>query len=217
MQEERKSKTEKFDELGDEKAAALAQTEQDALEYLLNKYKNTVRLKARSSYLTGADREDIVQEGMIGLYGAIRSFRPDRQASFRSFAEMCITRRILTAIKTATRQKHKPLNNYVSMDKPMYEDSGDRTLSEVVPDEAGGVNPEELFIDRESAKSMEDRIKSKLSAFERSVADMYIEGLSYQEIARKLSKSPKSVDNALQRIKSKVEGILEERRTGDEP
>ncbi len=217
MQEERKSKTEKFDELGDEKAAALAQTEQDALEYLLNKYKNTVRLKARSYYLTGADREDIVQEGMIGLYGAIRSFRPDRQASFRSFAEMCITRRILTAIKTATRQKHKPLNNYVSMDKPMYEDSGDRTLSEVVPDEAGGVNPEELFIDRESAKSMEDRIKSKLSAFERSVADMYIEGLSYQEIARKLSKSPKSVDNALQRIKSKVEGILEERRTGDEP
>ena len=217
MQEERKSKTEKFDELGDEKAAALAQTEQDALEYLLNKYKNTVRLKARSYYLTGADREDIVQEGMIGLYGAIRSFRPDRQASFRSFAEMCITRRILTAIKTATRQKHKPLNNYVSMDKPMYEDSGDRTLSEVVPDEAEGVNPEELFIDRESAKSMEDRIKSKLSAFERSVADMYIEGLSYQEIARKLSKSPKSVDNALQRIKSKVEGILEERRTGDEP
>lgn len=210
MQEEKNK--EYFDKLGDEKTVVLAASDPDALEYLLNKYKNMVRLKARSYYLMGADREDLVQEGMIGLYNAIQSFRPDRHASFKSFAEMCITRRILTAVKTATRQKHRPLNSYVSMDKPMFEDSGERTLSDVVMDESGGVNPEELYIDRESAKFMEGRIKSKLSVFERVVAELYIDGLSYQEIAQKLSKSPKSVDNALQRIKAKVGGIVEENR-----
>ena len=138
-----------FDGMTDEEIALFAQQgDADASEYLLNKYKNFVRSKARSYFLIGADHEDIVQEGMIGLYKAIRDFRPEKLASFRAFAELCITRQIITAIKTATRQKHIPLNSYVSLNKPLYDEESDRTLLDVII-EGRASNPEELIIGQE--------------------------------------------------------------------
>ncbi|HAN87683.1 MAG TPA: RNA polymerase sporulation sigma factor SigH, partial [Firmicutes bacterium] len=138
-----------YDELADEEIVDIAkQGDSDAEEYLIHKYKNFVRAKARSYFLIGADREDIIQEGMIGLYKAIRDFKPDKLASFRAFAELCITRQIITAIKTATRQKHIPLNSYVSLNKPIYDEESDRTLLDVL---SGNkiTDPEELVISRE--------------------------------------------------------------------
>ena len=126
----------------DEEIVKIAQkSDNPALEYLLNKYKNFVRSKARSYFLIGADHEDIVQEGMIGLYKAIRDFKEDRQSSFRAFAELCITRQIITAIKTATRQKHIPLNSYVSLDKPMFDEKSERTLLDTITEDTFS-NPE---------------------------------------------------------------------------
>ena len=127
---------------------AVREGNSEALEYLINKYKNFVRAKARSYFLIGADREDIVQEGMIGLYKAIRDFRGDKLASFKAFAELCITRQIITAIKTATRQKHIPLNSYVSLDKPIYDEDSDRTLLDVICG-TRVTDPEELVINQE--------------------------------------------------------------------
>ena len=140
---------EKFENMTDEELVRLAQEgDNDALEYLLNKYKNFVRSKARSYFLIGADHEDIVQEGMIGLYKAIRDYRTDKQASFRAFAELCITRQIITAIKTATRQKHIPLNSYVSLNKPIYDEESDRTLLDVITEDNFS-NPESMIISKE--------------------------------------------------------------------
>ena len=134
-----------FESMPDEDVVELAQEANGAaLEYLLNKYKNFVRTKARSYFLIGADHEDIVQEGMIGLYKAIRDYRTDKQASFRAFAELCITRQIITAIKTATRQKHIPLNSYVSLNKPIYDEESDRTLLDVITEDNFS-NPESMF------------------------------------------------------------------------
>ena len=141
----------RFSDMPDEDIVELANTENNVLaqEYLLHKYRNFVRGKAKSYFLIGAEREDIIQEGMIGLYKAIRDFRRDKQASFRSFAELCVTRQIITAIKTATRQKHIPLNSYVSLNKPIYEQDSDRTLLDVISSGAKVVNPEEMIIRRE--------------------------------------------------------------------
>jgi len=179
-----------------------------ALEYLINKYKNFVRAKARSYFLIGADREDIVQEGMIGLYKAIRDFKPQKLSSFRAFAELCITRQIITAIKTATRQKHIPLNSYVSLNKPIYEDESDRTLLDVL---AGTriSDPEELIISQEEFNSIETKIGELLSDLEWEVLTSYLEGKSYQEIAVDLDRHVKSIDNALQRVKRKLEKYLD--------
>lgn len=150
-----------FDSMTDEDIALLAQQgDADASEYLLNKYKNFVRSKARSYFLVGADHEDIVQEGMIGLFKAFRDFRPDKLASFHAFAEICVTRQIITAIKTATRQKHIPLNSYVSLNKPIYEEESDRTLLDVIT-EGRSADPEELLIGRESYVSIESRIDER--------------------------------------------------------
>ena len=133
-----------YADMADEEVVALCRTgDSVAVEYLLNKYKNFVRSKARSYFLIGADHEDIVQEGMIGLYKAIRDFRPEKLSSFRAFAELCITRQIITAIKTATRQKHIPLNSYVSLNKPLYDEESDRTLLDVCA-EGHSANPEEI-------------------------------------------------------------------------
>lgn len=195
----------------DEQLAVAAKTDDRAFEFLLDKYKTVVRIKAHSYYITGGDSEDVIQEGMIGLYRAVISFNEDKQTSFRSFAEMCVTRRMITAIKAATRQKHQLLNNYVSINKPLGDEGNDRTLEEMVADGIEGIDPETLFIDKESAAATKDRIMSKLSAFEKKVADMYIKGMGYQEIAAKLEKSPKSVDNALQRIKAKALSVLSEK------
>ncbi|MDQ8737765.1 RNA polymerase sporulation sigma factor SigH [Paenibacillus sp. LHD-38] len=181
-----------------------------ALEYLINKYKNFVRAKARSYFLIGADREDIVQEGMIGLYKAIRDFKGDKLASFKAFAELCITRQIITAIKTATRQKHIPLNSYVSLDKPIYDEDSDRTLLDVICGTRVS-DPEELIINQEEFVGLEDKMSEILSDLERKVLMLYLDGRSYQEIAVDLDRHVKSIDNALQRVKRKLERYLEVR------
>lgn len=181
-----------------------------AAEYLINKYKNFVRAKARSYFLIGADREDIVQEGMIGLYKAIRDFRQDKLSSFRAFAELCITRQIITAIKTATRQKHIPLNSYVSLNKPLYDEESDRTLLDILSG-SRVTDPEELIISREEFLNIESKIGEILSDLEWEVLMSYLQGKSYQEIAYDLDRHVKSIDNALQRVKRKLERYLNTR------
>ena len=201
-------KKERYEEMTDEEIALLARDGDDAAqEFLLNKYKNFVRSKARSYFLIGADHEDIVQEGMIGLFKAIRDFRPDKLSSFRAFAELCVTRQIITAIKTATRQKHIPLNSYVSLNRPIYDEESDRTLMDVLS-EVQMAGPEELLISREDYSSVENRISEVLSDLEMEVLTSYLEGKSYQEIARDLHRHVKSIDNALQRVKRKLEKSL---------
>lgn len=180
----------------------------DALEFLIKKYKNFVRAKARSYFLIGADKEDIIQEGMIGLYKAIRDYRSDKLSSFRAFAELCITRQIITAIKTATRQKHIPLNSYVSLNKPIYDEESDRTLLDVLSG-AKITDPEELIISREKLSHIESKIGEILSDLEWEVLMFYLQGKSYQEIAGELDRHVKSIDNALQRVKRKLERYLE--------
>lgn len=182
-----------------------------ALEYLINKYKNFVKAKARSYFLIGADREDIIQEGMIGLYKAIRDFKGDKLSSFRAFAELCITRQIITAIKTATRQKHIPLNSYVSLNKPIYDEDSDRTLLDILSG-TKITDPEELMINREEYDDIEVKMGEILSDLEWKVLTLYLEGKSYQEIAVDLKRHVKSIDNALQRVKRKLERYLEVRK-----
>ncbi|WP_454266300.1 RNA polymerase sporulation sigma factor SigH [Rossellomorea marisflavi] len=189
---------------------AVHQGHSEALDYLIKKYRNFVRAKARSYFLIGADKEDIVQEGMIGLYKAIRDYREDKLTSFKAFAELCITRQIITAIKTATRQKHIPLNSYVSLDKPIYDDESDRTLLDVISG-AKVMDPEALIINREEFDNMEDKMAELLSDLERKVLALYLDGQSYQEISEELDRHVKSIDNALQRVKRKLERYLEVR------
>lgn len=181
-----------------------------AQEYLIEKYKNFVRAKARSYFLIGADKEDIIQEGMIGLYKAIRDFRADKLSSFRAFAELCITRQIITAIKTATRQKHIPLNSYISLNKPIYDEDSDRTLLDVISG-TRITDPEELVISQEEFDNIEAKMSEILSSLEWKVLMYYLEGKSYQEIANDLGRHVKSIDNALQRVKHKLERYLESR------
>jgi RNA polymerase sporulation-specific sigma factor len=186
-----------------------------ALCDLLNKYRAFARVKARSYFLVGADREDIVQEGMIGLYKAIRDFNPDMQSSFRAFAELCVTRQIITAIKTATRQKHGPLNNYVSFSRPVSgDDDGERVLGDVIPTTAIS-DPADLVISAERIRALQAHFDEVLSDLETEVLRLYVEGKSYQEIAERLQRHVKSIDNALQRIKRKLEGHLRERTVAD--
>jgi RNA polymerase sporulation-specific sigma factor len=185
-----------------------------AQEYLINKYRNFVRAKARSYFLIGADREDIIQEGMIGLYKAIRDFRSDKLSSFRAFAELCITRQIITAIKTATRQKHIPLNSYVSLNKPIYDEDSDRTLLDVISG-TKITDPEELIISREEFGNIEEKMVEILSDLEWKVLMAYLDGKSYQEIATDLARHVKSIDNALQRVKRKLEKYLEKRQDAE--
>jgi RNA polymerase sporulation-specific sigma factor len=180
----------------------------EALEYLIDKYKNFVRAKARSYFLIGADKEDIYQEGMIGLYKAIRDFKMDKLSSFRAFAELCITRQIITAIKTATRQKHVPLNSYVSLNKPIYDEDSDRTLLDIIS-QTKIADPEELIISKEEFYHIEEKMGEILSSLEWKVLIPYLEGKSYQEIAEDLKRHVKSIDNALQRVKRKLERYLE--------
>lgn len=202
-----------YETMVDEEIVEVAQEGDDtAQEFLINKYKNFVRAKARSYFLIGADREDIIQEGMIGLYKAIRDFRADKLASFRAFAELCITRQIITAIKTATRQKHIPLNSYVSLNKPIYDEESDRTLLDVISG-SRVTDPEELVISREEFVDIESKMGEFLSDLEWKVLMYYLEGKSYQEIADDLNRHVKSIDNALQRVKRKLERYLEKRET----
>ena len=198
-----------YDTLEDEEIVESArQGDPVALEYLIKKYKNFVRSKARSYFLIGADREDIIQEGMIGLFKAIRDYRSDKISSFRAFAELCITRQIITAIKTATRQKHIPLNSYVSLNKPIYDEESDRTLLDILSGKKI-LDPEELLISREEVNNIEAKIGEILSDLELKVLMYYLQGKSYQEIAVDLDRHVKSIDNALQRVKHKLERFLE--------
>ncbi|HCG98311.1 MAG: RNA polymerase factor sigma-70 [Candidatus Aquicultor primus] len=201
-----------FETLSDPQLVVTAREGNDAaLEHLLHKYKNFVKIKARAYFLIGADWDDLVQEGMIGLYKAIRDYRDDRQASFRAFAELCITRQIITAIKTATRQKHIPLNSYVSLNRPVYfEDESDRLLADLLCGEEI-TDPIDLIISGEEMQSMRSSFSKILSELEAKVLKLYIDGRSYQEIADDLDRHVKSIDNALQRIKRKIELHLRSR------
>jgi RNA polymerase sporulation-specific sigma factor len=208
----------KIDDVTDEDLVALYRDGiHTAMETLLTRYRNFARMKARSYFLAGADKDDIVQEGMIGLYKAIRDFNPDREASFRGFAEICITRQIITAVKTATRQKHGPLNSYVSLNKPIgSEEDSDWVLQDVIQtDEIA--DPAELVISHDELRSIKIAFAEILSDFEAEVLHMYVEGKSYQEIGEHLDRHVKSIDNALQRIKRKVELHLRGRADDDEP
>lgn len=176
----------------------------DALDFLITKYQSFVKMKARSYFMMGGDREDIIQEGMIGLYKAIRDFRNDRLSSFKAFAELCITRQIITAIKTATRQKHIPLNTSVSLDKPVYDEESERTLLDVIAS-SDLDDPQDLMVFKEDYVHMEGEINKVLSGLEKQVLSLYLDGQSYQEISDELNRQVKSVDNALQRIKRKLE------------
>ncbi len=197
-------KTFLYEELADEQVVELsAEGDKLATEYILSKYKNLVRARAKDYFLAGADRDDLVQEGMIGLFKAIRDFDITKQASFRGFAELCVKRQILTAIKTATRQKHQPLNSYVSLSNPVFEDDSERTLVELLA-EQDSANPEEMILRREQTKAMEEKMDKVLSPLERKVFSLYLRGMDYREIAAELNRTPKSIDNALTRIKRKL-------------
>jgi len=191
---------------GDLILVSAAQSGHDwAVSELVYRYRSFVRCKARSYFLAGAERDDIIQEGMIGLYKAIRDYRPDRRSSFRSFAELCITRQLITAIKTATRHKHSPLNTYVSLSRPAsMEDEGDRVLSDILAAKEI-CDPAEIVISEWEAESIRRGFTSALSGFETDVLRHYVNGKSYREIADLLDRRVKSVDNALQRVKRKVE------------
>ena len=197
----------------DEELVLMAQNGDDAAqEYLLDKYKSLVRAKSRAYFLIGADTEDIIQEGMIGLYKAVRDYNEDKNASFRSFAELCVNRQMITAIKAATRQKHQPLNSYVSLNKPVYEEESEQTYMDFLQSSSDSLlNPEALLIGQENKSFLEDQMVKNLSSFETRVLILYLQGRSYFEIAHVLDKPEKSIDNALQRVKKKLEKFLEEK------
>ena len=190
----------------DEELVELAHAgDNDAIDVLLTRYRHYARAKARSYFLAGADKEDIVQEGMIGLYKAIRDFEPEHNTAFRAFAELCITRQIITAIKTATRQKHQPLNSYVSLNRPLAGgDDDDRSLSDSI-ETIEVSDPAQLVISAEEVRTIKAQMGEVLSPFEVEVLEYYIDGRSYQQIADMLGRHVKSIDNALQRIKRKLE------------
>jgi len=182
-----------------------------AQEDLLNKYKSLVKTRARTYFLIGADTEDIIQEGMIGLYKAMRDFQKNKNASFRAFAELCINRQMITAIKMATRQKHIPLNSYISLNRPVFEQESEETYMDML---MGGeiLNPEALLIGREDKHFMETQIIKMLSDFEKRILLLYLRGKTYYEISCIVEKSEKSIDNALQRVKKKIEKYLNEKK-----
>ncbi|MBV9283235.1 MAG: RNA polymerase sporulation sigma factor SigH, partial [Acidimicrobiia bacterium] len=182
----------------------------------LERYRRFVRSKARGYFLVGADFDDIEQEGMIGLYKAVRDFRDDRQASFRAFAELCITRQIITAIKTATRQKHQPLNQYVSISGVRGTDDPSERSVERLLDDHNVADPADEVVSGERMGAMRDSMGQLLSGLEVDVLRLYVEGRSYQEIGEELGRHVKSIDNALQRIKRKLEVHLAERDAAEE-
>ena len=182
-----------------------------ALEQLLSRYRNFARSKARSYFLAGSDKEDVVQEGMIGLYKAIRDFDLSQDTPFRAFAELCISRQILTAIKTANRQKHQPLNSSVSLDAPVYgEDTGERTVGDNLP-ASELTDPVEFVISAQEIEAIRDSMRENLTELEGDVLRLYMDGKSYEEIAGALGNHVKSIDNALQRIKRKLQRHIEQR------
>lgn len=202
----------RYNELPDEKLIELLnQGNTQVMDILLEKYKNMVRRKARAMFLVGGDTDDLIQEGMIGLYKAIRDYDNNREASFQTFANLCIDRQIYTAVNSYNRKKHGPLNSYVSIFGTETE-AGINEEYYVDNHSDENRNPEELLIDRENVRNIEKALEKSLSKFELEVIKMYIDGDGYQEIAKRMDKKPKAIDNALQRIKSKVNGIIDDMR-----
>lgn len=183
--------------------------ESSITDYIMFKYKNLVRNKAKSMFILGGDNEDLIQEGMIGLFKAIRDYDSGRDASFYTFADLCISRQLYTAVQASKRQKHVPLNTYVSFYSVVKEqsDSADIELLDALVD-SKELNPEALFLDKERTKYLEAAIEKELSSFEKQVLDLYVIGMSYSQIAKVLGREEKSTDNALQRIKSKIKKVL---------
>ena len=189
--------------LTDEQLVRMAQEgSETAEEILIEKYKGLVKNKAKTYYITGADSEDVVQEGMIGLFKAIRDYDKNRPSSFTSFVELCIKRQIITAIKAANRKKHIPLNSYISLNKPLYEEA-DRILMDIM-EGAKVLDPMEIFIIEEEIKKMESRMDSMLSDLEFEVIQQYLQGKSYEEISLEINRDTKCIDNAIQRVKKKL-------------
>jgi RNA polymerase sporulation-specific sigma factor len=196
--------TENYGNLDDEILVDLVHNgDGESLDFLFQKYQNLVRGKARRYFLIGADQEDIIQEGMIGLYKAIRDFKSEKMTAFKAFAEHCIYRQMITAIKKASRKKHSPLNSYISLDKPIFNEESNTTLIDVMPEEKI-TNPEVIIINQESVVDIERKIAEVLSDLEQTVLALYIDGQSYMEISEELNTSPKTIDNALQRAKRKL-------------
>lgn len=193
-----------YENMTDEEIVSLAEKDRSAEEFLLNKYKNLVKSRAKMYFLAGGDNDDLMQEGMIGLFKAIHDYNSDKQASFYSFAELCVKRQIFTAIKTQQGRNISPINTYISLNKPVYEDVSERTLVETLA-ERESVDPEKLYIMHEKLKDIEKEIDEKLSDLEKRVLILHLQGMSYQEISEIINKPTKSIDNALQRIKKKLD------------
>lgn len=189
----------------------LRRGEESIMDYICDKYKNLVRSKAKSMYILGADNEDLIQEGMIGLFKAVRDYDAGRDASFFTFAELCISRQMYTAVKASKRQKHQPLNTYVSLDSESRgaeeSDAEHSVLGELLADRTEQ-SPEEVILDKERVAFLEQMIEKELSDFERQVLDLHLTGMSYTEIAKVLGRDEKATDNALQRVKTKIKKAL---------
>ena len=180
-----------------------------ATDLLMERYKELVRSKARTYFLIGADRDDVVQEGMIGLYKAIKDFNSQKDSSFRSFAQLCIVRQILSAIRVSSRLKHLPLNEYVSLNRSVNDEDGkETTMIDLLPD-PNSLTPEEILTGLEERKKLDNQIDRLLSPMEKRVLQLFLEGLDYTQIAERLDKKPKSIDNALQRVKQKINQMLQ--------
>ncbi len=191
-----------YRKIADEKLIVrLRAGEEDIMDFILNKYKAMVKIKARTMFLIGGDTDDLIQEGMIGLYKAIRDYDPNRETSFAGFADLCVSRQLYTAISRSQRKKHNPLNSYI----PLYSDEFELE-SAMEPNEAG--NPEQIIIGQENARQFERMLQESLSSFEKQVLYLYIDGYPYLEIAERMGRPPKSIDNAIQRIKAKAAKIL---------
>lgn len=175
---------------------------EDITDYIMEKYKNLVRKRANAMFLIGGDTDDLIQEGMIGLFKAIRDFKADKDASFYHFADLCITRQIYHAVEASQRKKHLPLNSYISLNAQMGQEGEDTFLD--VLESFENANPEQLVIEREDSRAIKEKLKNGLSRFERQVVQLYLQGLSYRQIAQQLGKEPKAIDNALQRIRAKI-------------
>lgn len=206
----------KYGEATDEELILrLREGEPGITEYILDKYKNLVRAKAKSMYILGADAEDLIQEGMIGLFKAIRDYDAGRDASFLTFADLCVSRQMYTAVTASGRKKHMPLNTYISFSQT-FESEGensDKSLEDTLAGDAG--DPEAIMIDRENVEDIEHFIDSDLSDFEREAVELHLTGMSYIQIAKVLGRDEKSTDNALTRAKGKIKKKLEERKTNE--
>lgn len=203
---------EKYESLSDEELIRLhREGQQEVMDFIMEKYKNLVKKKARAMYLMGGDNDDLIQEGMIGLFKAVRDYNEEKEASFYSFAELCISRQIYSAVEASNRQKHIPLNNYISLYSQASGEGGEGAPLLELLQSIRDRNPEELVIDREDVSMIEEGLEKSLSKFEKKVFDLYAAGISYVQIAEILDKTPKSVDNAIQRIKNKLSSYLANR------